>query len=1206
MVVVELLQVESHILWKINIMPTYTIKGKRVTTEGGLSDTEIEEIAATLPDEAGDSPSAGDVAQGLAAEIAIGAGSQAVGAATGPGYFPIAFAGGVAGNIAAQQIEGAEDISWGRALVAGAANLIPASKAIQGVAKGTAITKALVMQSAKEQAVQGAIIGVADTTARATIDEDRMPTAEELLTGGVSGIVFGGALGAAAPKAAKSLSRMFATKANDKIKGKTAAQIDELVNRGEITREDLASLTDMPLKEVAKKQILANEARETAKAAEILQIKEADKLNWFQKKFAGFAPSLVLGKQVQNEIFKHSNLTRGNVAVGARIGRALSEEVKKNPSMGPKIDKYLDTGVMDVSLKGTLTETNLKYYDELRSKAQLELVDQLPDNAWANMTKEQAVELAGIVKQSYLDKSYNTREYRLFSDSKFEFSKAQKDAAIDEVAGRLQREGALPAKEAREKAEKHVQDLIDSSAASLAVSTNKGKGRAIEGVFRKRGDVGPAEREFLGEILDPGERVRGTIESLARITNRNAGDIAISKTLSDIGLASAEKSAPAHWVPLALKGNLDTGLHVPPAVNEALIKSYIGAQKSGGDGTLNALTSSFFSAVGLSKAVRVLLNPSSYAVNAAGGAVTMFGMGIIPNRNYLKGLKLALAEFNIVEDLAGGGSQKARRAILSEMRDMERFGLANASVMASDVRDTLRGGASVISDKLEPIGKAYSASDTAARYQVWVHNRSSISKMFPDMDGEAVKQRAADLTNDTFQNYDRLNEGVKILSRVGIMPQFASFTLEFSRNIANQVRTSVQMMKGTFGKDIGIQDAVDVKAMRVEGAKRMAALAGVVGATEAGRRKINEDSGVTEHKEGLLGDLVVAPWDKGKSLVYKMSEDGEEGTYMNFSYLSPHAMVADVMRAGMSEDPTAATASLLAEYFMGEGTFVSTASYEGLTNRDEYGNPISTNANPLVQGKERLAHSLTKLFTPGAFREFERAIDPEVSKEELGLRMVGVRNNKFNVEERAMQTVKASIFDGRDSFRKFRSLRNKGEASPQEMNLEYKKASEDYSSNMKGILENIKSMRGLGYSEDRVIKVLREAGMKGSEVIGLLEGQITVPSFDKEATTSDYFSELGLDTATAKEAGKKIREVGKTDQALAKALINKYKDNKRNEARGLSPYDTVLRGLSIDERAEYTIKALSEDPTKRRELMRKGILSKTVMMKMRALGYKGR
>ena len=81
---------------------------------------------------------------------------------------------------------------------------------------------------AGREAAKGAAFGVTDATARAVIDEGRLPTAEELAQFGGAGALFGGALGG------------VTTKIGQKFAGKTPQQIDDAIAREEITFKDLS------------------------------------------------------------------------------------------------------------------------------------------------------------------------------------------------------------------------------------------------------------------------------------------------------------------------------------------------------------------------------------------------------------------------------------------------------------------------------------------------------------------------------------------------------------------------------------------------------------------------------------------------------------------------------------------------------------------------------------------------------------------------------------------------------------------------------------------------------------------------------------------------------------------------------------------------------------------------------------------------------
>ena len=196
-----------------------------------------EEIEA----EENDGPTIKQQIAGLTAEIAISGGAQAAAvpasAATGP-FAPVTwigttFSGGYAGSVAAQKLEGQEGISQGRALFAGLVNTIPfLGKAKQGT-KLAMLTKQL-----GSHAAQGAAMGAGEVTAVAVIDEQRMPTLNELGFGVVAGATIGTALGggiegvkALAPKT----KELF-----NKISGKTAEEVDVMVAKGEVLSEDIS------------------------------------------------------------------------------------------------------------------------------------------------------------------------------------------------------------------------------------------------------------------------------------------------------------------------------------------------------------------------------------------------------------------------------------------------------------------------------------------------------------------------------------------------------------------------------------------------------------------------------------------------------------------------------------------------------------------------------------------------------------------------------------------------------------------------------------------------------------------------------------------------------------------------------------------------------------------------------------------------------
>ena len=484
----------------------------------------------------------------------------------------------------------------------------------------------------------------------------------------------------------------------------------------------------------------------------------------------------------------------------------------------------------------------------------------------------------------------------------------------------------------------------------------------------KRKEPGEFEKAWLGEITETGERVRGTLTRVGRMVAREKTDRNIIEILERNGLAIRSDIAPGGTAPLKLKAGVETGYNVSPEVQASINSLYIsGGTERSNNAILAGIQDLYSTAVGLSKATKVLLNPPSYFVQVYGNAITLAGMGVNPFAGAGRGARLALAEFGGIEKLMSPSGGKERKAFLKEANDMARYGIKGENIIESDMRDSFERG--IFSNAMEkPVGffgKMYSVPDTVGRYVGWKSQQKMLEKVYPELNGEQVKKLAAELINDTYQNYDRLSSVVKRLSRMGIMPQFASFTAEFMRNQYNQGKIIKQMLQGNFGADLGLDiNRASKSAMRIEGAKRLTSLAAVYGGTYAGIEALNRDGGVTdENKQAIKNSL--PSWDQSKTLAMRVSEDGKKVSYANISYISPHALGLAAFDAAMKEEPIDSLASLLVEEFVGEGSFINRGLMEAVNNRNNRGNEISYSENDFENAKERLVYFVKESFRPG-------------------------------------------------------------------------------------------------------------------------------------------------------------------------------------------------------------------------------------------------
>jgi hypothetical protein len=186
-----------------------------------------------------------NLAGDIATEATVSTAGQALGAATGPGYFAIAPAAGLYGNYLKQrrEIERGDrpDYSFGEGIASALLNLMPGGSVLKSTA-GTIAKKT--GEEIAEAVVKRGVIGAgAATTAgqiETVIEEKRFPTYDEYLSmakaGAITGAIAGGAEAKLAGKdlsdGAKKLWTRLAGKTEDEL-AQVIGQIRESGSRGE-------------------------------------------------------------------------------------------------------------------------------------------------------------------------------------------------------------------------------------------------------------------------------------------------------------------------------------------------------------------------------------------------------------------------------------------------------------------------------------------------------------------------------------------------------------------------------------------------------------------------------------------------------------------------------------------------------------------------------------------------------------------------------------------------------------------------------------------------------------------------------------------------------------------------------------------------------------------------------------------------------------
>jgi len=472
--------------------------------------------------------------------------------------------------------------------------------------------------------------------------------------------------------------------------------------------------------------------------------------------------------------------------------------------------------------------------------------------------------------------------------------------------------------------------------------------------------------------------------------------------------------------------------------------------------------------------------------------------------------------------------------------------------------------------------------------------------MFPTLKGDKLKYAAARLTNDTFQNYEKLSPLLKTASKHGILPQFVAFTAEFMRNIYHQTKYANQMAfnPSKFGANFGITDVGNIAAIRTEGVKRLVALATVTAGTEATRRAFNDNNGVGSEEEQALRDTVVPEYDQNKSLLFNRDPETGKLSYMNMSYVVPHTMMAEAYNAAMSDKPLESLSQQLADQFIGQGSFVTRSALQAVDNRDENGKKISSQTDYSGNLAERLSYFASEAFAPGASRELTKVLDSlkpdaKYTTEEIAVRQAGGRFNKVDVELSSMFKVKDNVTNIRQGQADYTNLVKHRNPTPNQRQEQYVASENIRKQNFGQVVMHNNNMKTLGMDEDTRIGILKDAGVNTSDILDVLEGKYQPMGTEGNESTTAYFDrEFGSLTDGA--FGKKLSTLYKSEPILAGRVRNEYSRRRKESHSNLSGRDKLVGNLGTVERAQY----IQDHPRDIRNMLKKGLVTKQINIQL--------
>lgn len=1179
-------------------MPTATLSlpdGSTVTVQypEGTSEQELIDYVKKqynqkkLPSkpEPKDEPSGslGKTASALAAEVAIAEGAKYAGAAAGGaigsavpvlgtaigagvGYVAGAISGGVSGSLAAQEIENPDgDVSWGRVVSDTLLNFIPGAKIAKGGKFATRVGKA---------ALANAAIGAGSAPAAQLIEgsiEGKLPTEEELVRAGITGVVLGGALGASG----QALSKSYA-----KFAGKNQDELTRAYNRGD---KDAKNVVDPLLNAANPDKAVSQVATNTLAKGDIVENfpKSAKGLVGLAKRTVSrVAPSAGIGRELDLDLERIRKEADGLEATADKIRSTIESKLKRDPSAKDKIDKFL---VGEADLDSSLDDiaADLRKFKDEMAPIQEELAQLIDADFYRALNPEDRERLSSKIRESISEKPYLKREYKMFTDKNFVPSPAQRKKAQEEIADSIIRENPTLSREsAMAQAGEHLQKLESVSARS---QKNKEVGyvpQAFQGSLKQKQNLGPEERKYLGEIDDPSENVFGTLSGTARLRQAGKEDQAILDYVQRSGIGvrvGPGEMVPDDLVKLNFKTIADSDIYVPVEFEIALekVRPRVTKQQDNFNKTWDSIS-------GFVKAKNVLGNAPAYATQLVSGIGLTLSNGIMPRGRYFKnvgrGTQVVAGDFKALSKIPGIQRLLGdRKAFLDDYQDAVSLGIINQNVEASDIRNAFEGrGFKPLKKIIDPLGKVYSAPDSTYRYALWKSNQDSISKMFPGLDEQSVKRLAANFTNDTFPNYERVSGAAKFLSRKAAINPYISFTLETFRNVYNQVKYADQMLKGEFGRNLGIDPSkltkADQAAMRLEGLKRLGAVVGVVGgSTAAATGAVNVFKGKdetaleTDEEKQAYQETIANSWDRGKTLVATMNEDRSKSRYADPSYLVPQAIIRDAIKAGLSGDPDAITRYVV-DQFGTDGGLVVRPLLNAIANKDDFGNILESQED--YGAEERAMYLFKELLTPPTAREakkWEEALEGKGKYDvgDLTKRAFGLRVNAVDNKQQARFNIMDSVKNLQETKRRF--YRDAEELQGADLQTAYQRANAQAKQSYDKLARHYKNLQTLGFSENEIFTIMKkEAGVSSKDLLRISSGLGYEPF---EPTKAKNIRELyeDLDPELSKDAAIKTVE----DREIRRRLENYHKEQEFIEKKNISIRERTLMGLTNAEKVQY-------------------------------------
>jgi len=903
--------------------------------------------------------------------------------------------------------------------------------------------------------------------------------------------------------------------------------------------------------------------------------------NLKQATIAAFTPELLLGTKVRDELINKANNIAGNESEVFGLAKQITDWSKKQAdpaSARAYANKILD-GKLDVFDAPSDLREPLLRFNQLRLKYTTYAQENLP-------TTDETRRTIGANLLTYMNRSFKAHQQ-----------------GIDWKPN--------PRDQANFKAELIADGLTDVEAQRKIVDMLANEQSAINGVLRKRQEISESGLRMLGEITDPGARAYSTIDKLSKLVHRDIAEKNIAKLLKSQGLATENpeagqiRFAPDNSNPDHNFANLYVTQPVMDAYKEMTASGLFGNSEVGknyskliGFFKANKTVGDIYNFIAPQVWSNLLLSASTGKINLSGA---------------VKGFKLAIADFDWGKELLSTDG-KSRTLLNQQIAEAKRYGMLQGGLGLEEIRNmagiqTSKSVTGPISKALNFLGNIASLPDSTTRFMLWQTNIKELMEHSPTLGMDAIKKKAAELTNDHFLSYNRVPLRVKQMSGIGALQSFVNYSYDNARVLTNQVRYAHQLTEE--GKKTGNT------AMYNAGVKRKVYLAGILAATAAIPKMINKFNGVSEEDQQRLKRSVVPSYDRDKSIIFNISKDGKTVSYTPVNYLLPQADLVNIVTSVFDKplegnlNPGVKAAY---KYFAGDDMGVGlTPAIEAITG-NYYGTsiPISQTRDP----KERVEYFLSQTVVPGMISNtgerlrkarlgIEGNLGQKYTTEAVVERGLGYRENSFDPLKAGVLAMRDSVTSAAESESAYKSAIKKALPGINEPML-YNKYSEEKNSfinNLRVHYNDLTSLQNGIIKQDDVIAAMKEGNVPVEIIAQVITGTVLPMKRGLEETAQDYYNKNILPLGSQNDQEKAISDLAKVNYNFAVTIKDAYKTQYMKTAKGERPVDTMLKSVNSSDGSRKIIidQILARTPIKQhRDLIdhweQVGVISKDVAM----------